>query len=260
MIGEATGWLWVIGASEQLLVLLVAGHLLGDFALQSARMASGKKTRGVLFAHVALVTVAHLLALLPLLSLPVAIAAVVIGLLHGVIDWVKAQLQQDGEKLGPFLVDQAAHLAVVLGAWGVLVHIQETPAIGGLWELHMAVVILAAVVAFNAVGGGAIVKAILASCEFAATVDSNHCRDDDTASGMRGSGALIGVLERTLSLLLILVGQWAAIAILIAAKSIARFDDLKDRAFAEYYLIGTLASLLVVVVVGIATTWLFGFR
>ncbi len=40
--------------------------------------------------------------------------------------------------------------------------------------------------------------------------------------------------------------------ILVAAKSIARFDELKDRRFSEYYLIGTLTSLLIAVIVGLA--------
>src|SRR5690606_20094169 len=66
-----------------------------------------------------------------------------------------------------------------------------------------------------------------------------------------GTGRLIGILERTLSLVLILVGEWATIGILIAAKSIARFDELKERRFSEYYLIGTLTSLLVAIVTGL---------
>lgn len=43
----------------------------------------------------------------------------------------------------------------------------------------------------------------------------------------------------------------AALGLLIAAKSIARFEELKERRFAEYYLVGTLTSLLVAIVVGL---------
>jgi len=70
------------------------------------------------------------------------------------------------------------------------------------------------------------------------------------SSGVPGSGRIIGQLERTLGLVLILIGQWAALAILIAAKSVARFEELKEREFAEYYLVGTLSSLTVAVAVG----------
>ncbi len=48
------------------------------------------------------------------------------------------------------------------------------------------------------------------------------------------------------------MGQWAALAVVLAAKSIARFEELRDRPFAEYYLVGTLASLLVAVLTGLA--------
>jgi heme A synthase len=74
--------------------------------------------------------------------------------------------------------------------------------------------------------------------------------------GLRKAGATIGVLERMLVLTLVLIGQFAAIAIIFAAKSIARFEELKDREFAEYYLIGTLSSILFAMLVGILTTGL----
>lgn len=73
--------------------------------------------------------------------------------------------------------------------------------------------------------------------------------------GLKRAGATIGVLERMLVLTLVLLGQYAAIALIFAAKSIARFEELKDRQFAEYYLIGTLSSILFAMLVGILTTW-----
>jgi hypothetical protein len=74
--------------------------------------------------------------------------------------------------------------------------------------------------------------------------------------GLEGAGAMIGILERIFTLTLVLVGQYMALALVLAAKSIARFEDLKNRKFAEYYLIGTLSSMLCVVFVGIFTLWL----
>ena len=43
----------------------------------------------------------------------------------------------------------------------------------------------------------------------------------------------------------------AAIGFVIAAKTIARFRLLDDRDFAEYYLLGTLASVGVAVLTGL---------
>ena len=56
-------------------------------------------------------------------------------------------------------------------------------------------------------------------------------------------GATIGVLERPLIVMFVLTGQLAAIGFVIAAKTLARFEQLDDRGFAEYYLLGTLASV-----------------
>lgn len=44
----------------------------------------------------------------------------------------------------------------------------------------------------------------------------------------------------------------ALLALLVTAKSIARFEELKERRFAEYYLAGILASLLVALTLGFA--------
>ena len=64
-------------------------------------------------------------------------------------------------------------------------------------------------------------------------------------------GATIGVLERLLIVTLLLVGADAAIGFVVAAKTIARFRLLDDRDFAEYYLLGTLASVSVAIVTAI---------
>jgi len=62
--------------------------------------------------------------------------------------------------------------------------------------------------------------------------------------GLKRAGTVIGVLERLFTVTLVLLGQYAAITILFAAKSIVRFGEAKERRFAEYYLVGTLASIL----------------
>ena len=58
-------------------------------------------------------------------------------------------------------------------------------------------------------------------------------------------GKLIGILERSLIYFLIIFNQVTAIAIIIALKSIARFKGMDDKNFAEYFLIGSLLSLVV---------------
>ncbi len=68
--------------------------------------------------------------------------------------------------------------------------------------------------------------------------------DSETPSSSSKAGALVGTLERVLILLVLLGGNYTAIGYIIAAKSIARFGKMQDKDFAEYYLIGTLSSLI----------------
>jgi hypothetical protein len=64
-------------------------------------------------------------------------------------------------------------------------------------------------------------------------------------------GAAIGILERALIVVFVLTGTEAAIGFVVAAKTLARFRQLDDRDFAEYYLLGTLASVAVAIVTGL---------
>ena len=76
-------------------------------------------------------------------------------------------------------------------------------------------------------------------------------------SGIKGAGTLIGVFERILVFTFVLTNQYAAISIIFAAKSIARFSELNNRDFAEYYLLGTFLSITVALMVGIVFKLLF---
>jgi hypothetical protein len=64
------------------------------------------------------------------------------------------------------------------------------------------------------------------------------------------AGRVIGILERWLMYIVLVASQnYGVIAIIIAAKGFARFRELDDRAFAEYVLIGTLASTLLTIMI-----------
>lgn len=65
------------------------------------------------------------------------------------------------------------------------------------------------------------------------------------------AGRVIGMLERWLIYLVVVFAQnYNVIALILAAKGFARFRQMDEREFAEYVLIGTLASLLLTIVIG----------
>jgi hypothetical protein len=89
------------------------------------------------------------------------------------------------------------------------------------------------------------------SITIAASVDESPQTTVDTKEYNRGR--LIGDLERILLTIVVAAGSYAALAFLVAAKGVVRSDEFdKDRDFAEYFLIGSLSSVLVALFAGMA--------
>ncbi|GAA3758616.1 hypothetical protein GCM10022240_09100 [Microbacterium kribbense] len=79
--------------------------------------------------------------------------------------------------------------------------------------------------------------------------------EPDAATGatrtlMRG-GTVIGYLERLAAVLSILTGYPAAIAVIVAVKSVGRFSELAAAEARERFIIGTMTSLLWSCAVGV---------
>ena len=55
------------------------------------------------------------------------------------------------------------------------------------------------------------------------------------------------MLERVVILLLGALGLYGSIALVLTAKSLARFKQLEKQEFAEKYLVGTLISLIIAI-------------
>lgn len=71
------------------------------------------------------------------------------------------------------------------------------------------------------------------------------------SSTPQARGKYIGYIERLLVIVLTAVGAYSSIAFIIAAKSIARFKQLDDRNWAEYFLLGTLSSIFIGILLGL---------
>jgi hypothetical protein len=61
------------------------------------------------------------------------------------------------------------------------------------------------------------------------------------------AGLYIGWLERFLVLTALFLQSPATVGFILAAKSIARYPELKSVRFAEYFLIGTLLSVAIAI-------------
>jgi hypothetical protein len=159
--------------------------------------------------------------------------------------------------LPSLLVDQAAHLALVTAAclWiaglSPSLWFADLVNLFGRWGHRIALVLLVFVVVVFA--GGSLLALLLEP--FAAQL-RHRARQEDTdqeaAEELARAGRWIGWLERSLLLTAITLSSPAAAGLIVAAKSVFRFSETRDRPFAEYFLIGTFLSVLLAVAGGIA--------
>lgn len=157
-----------------------------------------------------------------------------------------APTQVDRGRRGRAVLLAEAMVLAVVAVVGYFLDGLVDPRPAGLWWGRVA--LIAAMYVYVCGRGMVLVRAALD------LPDLHMRRDNDRKQGAIevARGRAIGVLERALALTLIVLGQYAALGLVVAAKALARFRALEDRDFAEYFLIGTLASLLLALLGGVA--------
>lgn len=202
---------------------LLFAHILADFLLQTNTMVANKRRPLTMATHGAIVWATAVIATGTLSPWLVALAVA-----HMAIDVAKTFARRGG--IGPFLADQAAHLATLVA----LVLWQPDLMAQGLWgayPLVASVMALTAGAIFTTRAGGFAVGLLMDPWVASAP------------AGLPGGGRAIGHLERGLIFLLVLTGQAQSIGFLIAAKSVLRFGSISnEKEVSEYVIIGTLAS------------------
>lgn len=211
-----------------ILILLLCAHCLGDFLLQTRAMAKNKHKPAVLALH-ALVHGALVWLLLQQWGgwqLPVMAAGA-----HLLIDFVKTRAPASSKA---FAWDQAAHLLSLAGLAWLSLHAGWTlPFAGRGWPWIVGLAGFVAVVRGAGFFVGAVADELIAA---------NPNLAETIKTGLRDGGKQIGRLERALIFAFIMAGEPAGIGVLVAAKSILRFEEAKQQPVAEYVLIGSLWS------------------
>lgn len=230
---------------------LILAHFIGDFVLQPSKWVEDKlqkKGRSkYLYFHVGV----HLLLLLLLLQFQHLGAIAVIVVLHYLIDLGKLSFTNPKNYRWLFVVDQVLHLLVLAS---VLYWIQpfQIPLADLFQEKNLLLITFLVFVTFVS---GIVMRMLLAPY-----IDE-IAKDDESGEGgsLKNAGTYIGMLERLFVFGFILMQQWAAIGLLIAAKSVFRFGDLnkgKNRKLTEYVLIGTLLSFGLAILSGMGYAYL----
>lgn len=246
--------------SMQVFLALLLAHLLGDFVFQRRAVIDAKRTHAWrAFAEhgawhlVCLVAAWLLFAPVGIAAAPVALAFAIIVAGHLLLDWIKSRLG-DRRATTAFLMDQAAHIALLLAVgWWLAGRPDWFQALADAWQPHadslgwLAVAYLMVVVAFGWLNRLAL-RSLLPG------------PDDDSAgerAGLARAGLYIGWLERFLMFSAVLIDAWSVLGLVLAAKSVFRFDSIRNcREHTEYFVIGTLLSVSEVMAVGLGIRWL----
>ncbi|HLU07920.1 MAG TPA: DUF3307 domain-containing protein [Woeseiaceae bacterium] len=247
----------------QVFLALLFAHVLGDFPLQSGRMVRGKIgfKAGAFLRHSLmhlLLAAASILVFTPLLLREPATATALLLLAGGhlVLDLGKSAVIRrnadlDGALL--YIADQLLHVALVAVAAAVAVQaVPPAPEILAFWNAVRDVVLVYAVVIVATVfPAGYLIRYLLRplSRQLAASRDY-QTQHFDSLEGLSNAGLYLGWLERGLLVIAFAMGSFTAVGLIIGAKSVARFPEFKSRAFAEYFLIGTLISVAIAAVGG----------
>ena len=224
---------------------LILAHLLGDFILQpNSWVADKEKKKGrsiYLYLHV-LIHIA--LTMLFLWDFNLWWIALIVGVSHLLIDVTKLSFQTAKTKRIWFFIDQIAHTLVI-----VALSIFYFPYFKLEDFFNRESLKIVTAIVFLTVPSSIFIKTMI-SIWTPITIDHSKIQTESLVN----AGKYIGILERLLVFVFILVNHWEGVGFMIAAKSVFRFSDLaeaKQRKLTEYVLIGTLLSFGIAVLVGI---------
>ena len=245
----------IMGVS--LISVLFVLHVIGDFYLQTEKISHKKKVSysGVII-HALQYGIPYLLALIFIrVNILIIFCFLLSVLAHFAVDSLKYWLNRKAacrcfftRPAFVFTADQLLHIVLLIfiamiyvksnipgrqvyfyGIWNdMLLVLKLLPVLAIKWLLLILLILKPANIIF--------------SLFFSNFKPEAEGAEDEK---QQRAGAIIGSLERILIVFFISINQFSALGFILTAKSIARYDAIaKDRKFAEYYLIGTLVSVV----------------
>lgn len=225
------------------LIKLILAHFIGDFILQPKSWVEEKEKfkakSNKLYLHI---LIHGLLVLLILWDFNYWLLALLLMVLHGIIDVIKLYAQKESSKSNWFLIDQVLHIISIVILWGLFLkpefNINTLLVDTCIWIYSVAIL-------FITVVSGILMRELMSSW--------SKALNDSNEESLNNAGKYIGMLERIFVFTFVVTGNWEGIGFLIAAKSVFRFGDLKeskDRKLTEYILIGTLLSFGIAIATG----------
>lgn len=226
-------------------IILIILHLLGDFYLQTAKIAKCKnakidsachdctkckKNSKVNYKYIFIHIMLYFVPFITLFFMTDWFSALIIILIllvsHGIIDALSCFFNKKAKRTLVFILDQFLHI-------GILYLIYKIFSFNSVFDKYT----IAAKTIFT-------VLILIAPCSIFINKLFEDLYPDTINKGIFDIGSIIGILERFLVIIFSYYQNFAAIAIIITVKTWARSNDLKELEFRNKYLLGTLASLV----------------
>ncbi|HLU16593.1 MAG TPA: DUF3307 domain-containing protein [Edaphocola sp.] len=223
-----------------LFIKIILAHLLGDFVLQSNTMVADIDRRKLKSKYLYLHCGIHFTLLLIITGFKreFLLPALLLSLAHLLIDIAtKIYLTKRVSSIINLIIDQGLHLISI--ALFIYYFHPYTIDFNIIFSPKNQILILS-LICLTFVTSIIIKKVV----EF-----FNY---NISSSGLKDAGKYIGMLERLFVFFFVISNFWEGIGFLLAAKSIFRFGDLKDKndiKLTEYILIGTLLSFGLAIVI-----------
>ncbi len=252
------------------MILLVFAHTLADYVFQWPALVERKRSEDLraYFFHVLVFFVFAGLFTFAWLDWRWTVVIAVLTIVHGIQDWVKIFWQKKKPAIGFWLEsgDLVLHLSMIVGAVilfaSFIPEVNKSSILKTIYaqNIFLEIALYGSAFAFIIRGGTALVRSLLDQIGKMPPKQSHligFLSDSEAEESTNGGGKeynvgrVIGNLERALLLIFTIAGNYAAIGFVIAAKSVARFKDLEDHNFAEYYLVGTLISTFIAIITGL---------
>lgn len=230
-----------------LTIKLLIAHIIGDFVLQPDKWVEDKKAKKHRSKFLYFHGLVHLISLLILLQFDWSYwpYLIIIVMSHLMIDLIKLNLEGKFDHQLLFVADQVLHIGVI----SAVVYMNSPYKIDLDKIYSRASLLLILALLLISFVSSIIMKMIMSKWSLV---------EDSSDDSLKNAGKYIGILERLFVFGFIILNQWSAIGLLIAAKSVFRFGDLsraKDRKLTEYMLIGSLISFGLAILIGVLYTY-----
>ena len=245
---------------KEYFIFLLLVHILGDFYIQTSNMAE-KKEESIkwVLVHCLYYWATILVLSIPILSWRIVLIGIIMATFHTLIDVWKccyvSKLKRKNrmtlmKERNIFFIDQSLHLICLVLISYLLVIYNISISICSIFVQFFNTVGISKI-AFVYWGAALLIIHKPANIGISKLLAKYKPESSEAERKKdKNAGRFIGTIERIIILILISIGQYAAIGLVLTAKSIARYDKISNEPdFAEYYLLGTLLSTLIVIII-----------